>query len=42
MMIVLANSTEISIAALFAAGIVPGVMIGAVIMIINHYFAIKI
>ena len=41
MMIVLANSTEISIAALFAAGIIPGVLIGIVIMIINHYFAIK-
>ncbi len=41
MMIVLANSTEISIAALFAAGIIPGVLIGVVIMIINHYFAIK-
>jgi tripartite ATP-independent transporter DctM subunit len=41
MMIVLANSTEISIAALFAAGIIPGVLIGITIMIINHYFAIK-
>ena len=41
MMIVLANSTEISIASLFAAGIIPGVLIGVVIMIINHYFAIK-
>ena len=41
MMIVLANSTELSIAALFAAGIIPGVLIGIVIMIINHYFAIK-
>jgi TRAP-type C4-dicarboxylate transport system permease large subunit len=41
MMIVLANSTELSIASLFAAGIIPGVLIGVVIMIINHYFAIK-
>ena len=41
MMIVLANSTEISIAALFAAGIIPGILIGIVIMAINHFFAIK-
>jgi TRAP-type transport system large permease protein len=41
MMIILANSTEISVAALFAAGIVPGVLVGVVIMLINHYFAIK-
>ena len=41
MMIVLANATEISVAALFAAGIIPGLLIGAVIMLINHYFAIK-
>jgi tripartite ATP-independent transporter DctM subunit len=41
MMIVLANATEISVAALFAAGIIPGLLIGAVIMVINHYFAVK-
>ena len=41
MMIVLANATEISVASLFAAGIIPGLLIGAVIMLINHYFAIK-
>ena len=41
MMIVLANATEISVAALFAAGIVPGLLIGAVIMLINHFFAVK-
>lgn len=41
MMIILANSTEISVAALFAAGIVPGVLVGVVIMLINHYFAVK-
>ena len=40
-MIVLANATEISIASLFAAGIVPGIVIGVVIMVINHYFAVK-
>ena len=40
-MIVLANSTEISVAALFAAGIIPGLLIGVVIMVINHYFAVK-
>ena len=41
MMIVLANATEISVAALFAAGIIPGLLIGVVIMMINHYFAVK-
>ena len=41
MMIVLANATEISVAALFAAGIIPGLLIGVVIMLINHYFAVK-
>ncbi len=41
MMIVLANATEISIASLFAAGIIPGILIGVVIMVINHYFAVK-
>ena len=41
MMIVLANATEISVASLFAAGIIPGVLIGVVIMLINHYFAVK-
>ena len=41
MMIVLANQTEISVAKLFAAGIIPGLLIGAVIMVINHYFAVK-
>ena len=41
MMIVLANATEISVASLFAAGIIPGLLIGVVIMLINHYFAIK-
>lgn len=42
MMIVLANATEISVAALFAAGIIPGILVGAVIMFINHYYAIKL
>ena len=41
MMIVLANATEISVASLFAAGIIPGLLIGAVIMLINHFFAVK-
>ena len=41
MMIVLANATEISVASLFAAGIIPGLLIGVVIMVINHYFAVK-
>ena len=42
MMIILANSTEISIALLFAAGIIPGILVGIVIMLINHYFAVKL
>ena len=42
MMIVLANATEISVAALFAAGIIPGVLVGAVIMLINHYYAVRL
>ena len=41
MMIVLANATEISVASLFAAGIIPGLLIGVVIMLINHYYAVK-
>lgn len=41
MMIILANATEISIASLFAAGIIPGILVGIVIMLINHYFAVK-
>ena len=42
MMIVLANATEISVAALFEAGIIPGVLVGAVIMLINHYYAVRL
>ena len=42
MMIVLANATEIPVAALFAAGIIPGVLVGAVIMLINHYYAVRL
>ena len=41
MMIVLANAGGISVGALFAAGIVPGILIGAVLMIINHILAVK-
>ncbi len=41
MMIVLANASEISIGALFAGGIVPGVMIGALLMLINHILAVR-
>ena len=36
MMIVLANAGGISVGALFAGGIVPGIMIGALLMIVNH------
>ena len=41
MMIVLANASGISVGALFAGGIIPGIMVGAVLMIINHFIATK-
>ncbi|NKB64957.1 MAG: TRAP transporter large permease subunit [Gammaproteobacteria bacterium] len=41
MMIVLANSVGISVGALFAGGIVPGIMIGLLLMVINHFIAVK-
>jgi tripartite ATP-independent transporter DctM subunit len=41
MMIVLANAGGISVGALFAGGIVPGVMIGILLMIINYFIAKK-
>jgi len=41
MMIVLANATGISVGALFAAGIIPGIMIGALLMIVNHILAVR-
>ncbi len=39
MMIVLANAGGISVGALFAGGIIPGIMIGALLMIINYVIA---
>ncbi len=39
MMIVLANAGGISVGALFAAGIVPGLMIGLLLMVINYIIA---
>ena len=39
MMIVLANAGGISVGALFAGGIIPGVMIGILLMIINYFIA---
>ena len=39
MMIVLANAGGISVGALFAGGIVPGVMIGLLLMVINYFIA---
>jgi tripartite ATP-independent transporter DctM subunit len=41
MMIVLANAGGISVGALFAGGIIPGVMIGILIMVINYFIAKK-
>jgi len=39
MMIVLANAGGISVGGLFAGGIVPGLMIGVLLMIINYFIA---
>ncbi len=39
MMIVLANAGGISVGALFAGGILPGLMIGALLMLINYIIA---
>lgn len=39
MMIVLANAGGISVGALFAGGIIPGLMIGLLLMIINYFIA---
>ena len=39
MMIVLANAGGISVGALFAGGIIPGLMIGFLLMIINYFIA---
>jgi tripartite ATP-independent transporter DctM subunit len=41
MMIVLANAGGISVGALFAGGIIPGLMIGLLLMIINYFIARK-
>ncbi len=41
MMIVLANSVGISVGALFAGGIIPGIMVGALLMVINYFIARK-
>lgn len=41
MMIVLANAGGISIGALFAGGIVPGLLVGALLMVINYIIARK-
>ena len=40
-MIVLANAGGISVGALFAGGIVPGIMIGGLLMVINYVIARK-
>ena len=41
MMIVLANAGGISVGALFAGGIIPGLMIGCLLMVINYIIARK-
>ncbi|MEM7524747.1 MAG: TRAP transporter large permease [Pseudomonadota bacterium] len=39
MMIVLANAGGVSVGALFAGGIIPGILIGLLLMVINHVIA---
>ena len=39
MMIVLANAGGISVGALYAGGIIPGIMIGLLLMVINYFIA---
>lgn len=41
MMIVLANAVGISVGALFAAGIIPGIMVGGLLMVVNYLIARK-
>ncbi len=41
MMIVLANASGLSVGALFSAGIIPGLMIGGILMIVNNLLARK-
>jgi len=41
MMIVLANSVGISVGALFAGGIIPGILIGGLLMVVNYFLAVK-
>ena len=41
MMIVLANASGISVGALFSAGIIPGILVAILLMIVNHFLAIK-
>lgn len=41
MMIVLADAGGISVGALFAGGIIPGIMIGGLLMVINYFLAVK-
>ena len=41
MMIVLANTSGISVGALFSAGIIPGILVALLLMIVNHILAVK-
>lgn len=40
-MVILANAGGISVGALFAGGIIPGIMIGALLMVINYILAVR-
>src|SRR5687768_16526854 len=41
MMIILASSANLSVGAMFAGGIVPGILIGLLLMAVTHWIAMR-
>lgn len=41
MMIILASSANLSVGAMFAGGIVPGILIGLMLMVVTHWIAVR-
>lgn len=41
MMIILASAANLSVGAMFAGGIVPGILIGLMLMVVNHWIAVR-
>jgi len=41
MMIILASAANLSVGAMFAGGIVPGILIGLMMMVVNHWIAVR-